>query len=280
VRDLNARGATTSTGAPWRDDAVRGVLLRARNAGLMEHRGKVIGKATWPAIIPEPEWRAVVARLTSPARRTTPGSGRRWLGSGLYACGVCGGVVRAVPETTKKGKPYPAMYQCVAGKHVVRRVSEVDRYVGEVVVARLARPDAVDLLRPAGPDTAKLEAEAVALRAKRDSLARLLIDEVLTEAEVRADAEQLRTKLADVEARMAATDFGSELAGLPLGTPEVAAAWEGLPLDRKRRVINLLMTVTLAPSSKGRPPGWKPGASYFRPDTVRCEPRKRAGRKP
>jgi site-specific DNA recombinase len=282
VRDLNQRGLTTSTGVPWRADAVRAVLLRPRNAGLMEHQGKIIGKASWPAIVPEPRWRAVHARLTDPKRRNNGvGTARRWLGSGVYSCGVCGGIIRGEPARTERDKPVPPTYVCIAHKCVTRRADEVDRYVGLVVVERLARPDAVDLLRPAVDDAALagLVDEAADLRGKKDGLARLLVEEVLTEAGVRAESERIAARLAEIEATMAAGSAGSELAGLPLGTPEVAAAWQALSLDRKRRVIHLLMTVTLLPSPKGRPPGWRAGASYFRPDTVRCEPRKRAGQK-
>src|SRR5262249_18274122 len=89
-RQWDAAGLTTSTGSPWTAREVGRVLRRARNAGLLEHRGEIIGKGNWPRIVKEDQWRRCVAVLDDPARRTTPGPGRQWLGSGLYLCGICG----------------------------------------------------------------------------------------------------------------------------------------------------------------------------------------------
>jgi site-specific DNA recombinase len=80
ARDWNARGVTTSTGNPWKPTEVRKLLARPRNAGLMEHRGEVVGRAEWAAIVDEPLWQAVRALLADEKRRTTTGNARRWLG--------------------------------------------------------------------------------------------------------------------------------------------------------------------------------------------------------
>jgi site-specific DNA recombinase len=50
AKDWNARGLHTSTGREWTYGALRRVLIRPRNAGLMEHRGKEVGPAMWPAV--------------------------------------------------------------------------------------------------------------------------------------------------------------------------------------------------------------------------------------
>jgi hypothetical protein len=89
ARRWNAAGSTTTTGKPWTMTAVRRVLMRARNAALMEHQGKVVGAANWAAVVPEAEWRAVVSVISDPSRRTSPGPARRWLGSGIYTCAEC-----------------------------------------------------------------------------------------------------------------------------------------------------------------------------------------------
>ncbi|WP_447646762.1 recombinase family protein [Nocardioides zeae] len=91
ARSWNESGSTTTTGKPWTLHGPRRVLLRPRNAGLMEHRGEVIGEAEWPAILEAEKWRAVVRLLEDPSRRTNnTNSAVRWLGSGLFRCGVCG----------------------------------------------------------------------------------------------------------------------------------------------------------------------------------------------
>jgi DNA invertase Pin-like site-specific DNA recombinase len=277
VTDWNKRGLTTTAGNPWTGRSLRRTLMRARNAGLMGHVDKsqdkantvetVVGPARWPVIVPEPLWRGVVAILSDPGRNVSPGPARRWRGTGLYLCHEHGSTIY-VNATGGKNRQKYSSYTCSTSKHVARMALAVDDFVDRVVVKRLSQPDAIDLLRkPDGPDTAKLATEAVALRAQRDNLASLLMQGVLTEVGVRRESEKLRVQIESIEAQMADAVRGSALAGL-VGVPDVKKAWDATPMDCQRVVIDELMTVTLLPSRKGRPPGWKPGDYYFDPETV------------
>jgi site-specific DNA recombinase len=89
ARGWNDCGITSSTGARWTSISVHDVLVRARNAGVIEHGGEEVAKACWPAIVPYDVWRAVRVLLSNPSRRHPRSADRRWLGSGLYLCGVC-----------------------------------------------------------------------------------------------------------------------------------------------------------------------------------------------
>jgi site-specific DNA recombinase len=53
--------------------------------------------------------------------------------------------------------------------------------------------------------------------------------------------------------------------------------WEGLGLDQRRAVIAALMTIKVMPTRKGRPPGWRPGQSYFDsgPESIQIEWRRK-----
>src|SRR5215207_1121323 len=95
VARLNDRGVRTATGKPWQPTELRRALVRPRNAGLMVHRGQVVGEAGWPAILDEDTWRGVCAVLEDPGRRTNTTVARRWLLSGLARCGVCGDPVKS-----------------------------------------------------------------------------------------------------------------------------------------------------------------------------------------
>ncbi|MDO9496143.1 MAG: recombinase family protein, partial [Nocardioides sp.] len=87
ARAWNEAGSTTTTGKPWTPHGPRRILLRPRNAGLMEHKGEIVGAAEWPAIIEPEKWRAVVGILSDPSRRSNAtNTAVRWLGSGLYKC--------------------------------------------------------------------------------------------------------------------------------------------------------------------------------------------------
>ncbi|MEV4511388.1 recombinase family protein [Dactylosporangium sp. NPDC049525] len=266
--DMNKRGLVTSTGGAWRQDSVRRVLMRARNAGLMDHRGEVIGRANWPAIVPEDVWRGVVAVLGDPSRRTQVGSVLRWMGTGLYRC-YCGALVRSTSTArTASRKPLRPVYACIEGKHTVRTAEEVDRLVSDVIIARLERPDAADLLaQDTSVDTAALHVQGQALRARLDELASLYAAGTITGSQLQIGTASVRRQLDGVDAQIAEASRGSVLTGV-VGATDVAATWNALHLDRKRAIISRLMTVTLLLTGKGRPAGWRPGESYFNPESV------------
>jgi hypothetical protein len=49
--DWNERGVKIVGGSTWQGSVIRRVLMSPRIAGLKEHRGEIVGEATWPAII-------------------------------------------------------------------------------------------------------------------------------------------------------------------------------------------------------------------------------------
>ena len=266
ARDWNAAGSTTATGRPWSLHGPRRVILRPRNAGLMEHRGQVVGPACWPPILEVEKWRTVVRLLTEPSRRTNPGqSARKWLGSGLYRCGVCAGPVRA---TRSKGM---RSYRCLVG-HVVRGQADVDAYVEAVIVARLRRADAANLLRPptSAFDVQAAEVRAVELRHRLNQLANLFAQGGIDAEQLAAGTRSLNADLDRVRADIDAAYHGSVLDGLG-NSPDPGAAWLDAPLDRKRAALDALVEVTVDKAPAGRPAGWQPGESYFRPGTVRVQ---------
>lgn len=265
--ELNERRVPTSTGKPWRQDTIRKVLVRPRNAGLMEHRGEVVGEANWPAIVPVDVWRGVVAVLSDPARRTQFSAVRRWMGSGLYRC-YCGETVRA----TSSARPGQRIaYTCAGGtKHMTRVAEEVDEFVSAVVIERLSRPDARHLTARPGIDTAALHTNALALRAQLDELAAMYARRSITASQLETGSRDLRAQLDHVEAQLVDAARGSALVDL-VGAVDLADRWSRLDLDRRRAVIDELMMVTLLPSRRGRRPGWQPGESYFDPQTVRID---------
>ncbi|GGQ11175.1 recombinase family protein [Streptosporangium pseudovulgare] len=274
VRSINAAGVKTSRGKEWNTVELRDMLRRARNAGLAVYKGEVVGQASWPAIVPEESWRAVVALLNDPARRTSPGNRARWLGSGLYICGGCGETVicsRSGPAT----RPY---YRCRPprggaqrpGNHVTRTAELLDEHVEELIIERLSRPDAADLsLQDQGEDVAPLHVEAVTLRARLDELATLHADGEIDARQLSTGSIRLRNQLKDIENRITAASQGNVFAGV-VGTEDTRATWKRQDLGRKRAILDALMTVTIMPARHGR----GPDGSYFDPASVRIEPKR------
>jgi len=267
ARDWNAAGSTTTTGRPWQLSGPRRVILRPRNAGLMEHRGEILGSACWPAIVDAEKWRSAVRVLTEPSRRTNPGpSTRKWLGSGIYRCGVCRGRLRSSSRT--RDAP---IYRCPSG-HVVRGQNDLDGYVEAVVAGRLRRADAANLLRPSTStfDVQAAEARTVELRHRLNQLAAVFAEGDIDAEQLAAGTRLLNTDLDRVRADIDAAYSGTMFEGLG-SSPDPGAAWLHAPLDRKRAVLDALVRVTVHKAPAGRPAGWRAGESYFQPETVRLE---------
>jgi site-specific DNA recombinase len=280
--DLNKRGKVTSTGRPWTSTELRKVLRRARNAGLVEvkrpdHTMEVIGPAQWESIIDESTWRAVMAVLDDPTRRTNVGNvDRRWLGSGLYKCGVCGGPVKATRATavSRSWTNNIYVYRCRLrggdnpGTHVSRRADFVDEVVEGAVVARLSRPDAaMALVQKERPDVAGLRAEAATLRGRLAEADDLFASGVLDSRRLTRITSEVRVRLEQVEQQLVAASSTSVLAGI-VDAADVWAAWREIDVSRRQAVVDAIAEVVLLPTARGRPKGTKRGDAYFDAESV------------
>lgn len=262
----NAEGRPTSTGGKWHSNALRVTLMRPRNAGLMEHQGEIIGKAEWPALVPEAEWRALVDKLSDPRRRSNGnGPARRWLGSGMYRC-ECG--VPLVCSQADRARIYRCRDGC--GK-LSRRQKDVDEFITKVIAERLRRPDVASLVaHDRSGEVRALEAQAVALRIRLDSLAGFFAQGLIDAQQLTEGTKEVNVSLEAVRSRIGKLYDGSALAGI-VDTDDAGSAWLDAPLDRKRAVLDALATVTLLRGGHGRPVGWQTGKTYFRPELVKVE---------
>ncbi len=249
----NANGVTSVLGGRWYQSTVHGVLRNPRNAGLRAYHGEVVGLAEWEAIVPEETYRAALAKLTDPARRTGGGGAMRHLLTGIVHCGQCGATVTGGSRPLRRGATERVRtYKCVKF-HVSCNATDVESIVVGAVAARLARPDARELLVDHDrPDSTGLREEAATVRARLDSLAVDFADGALTASQLRTATERMRARLAELETLMAHTDRAPVLVGL-VGADDVRAVWDGLPLFRQRSVIDLLMSITVLPAGRGGP---------------------------
>lgn len=244
--------------ARWRGATVREVLRNPRYAGLRAHKGEVVAKAAWPAVVDEDTWRATVARLAQ--YQAAPKKLTRRLLSGLALCGLCDAPVWG-GGNARKGFPG---YRCSATMGHFARMSEpVDEYVAAVIVERLSRLDAVDLIRrPATIDTAALRDEERVVRARLDEVATEFADGSLTPGQLRTITARLRDRLAAIDTELADASRVSVLGDL-VGAEDVQAAWNALDQERQRAVIDVLCVVRLDPPGRG--------TRTFRPESVRIE---------
>ncbi|NEN51041.1 recombinase family protein [Modestobacter muralis] len=255
AQDLNRRGVPTPTGGArgWDLTQVKRLCVNPGYAGKRVHQGKVVGDAAWPALLDEGTHHALVARLTDPKRRSQRDSAIRHLLSGVAVCGVCGGRVRV-----QKNRGSDA-YLCVDGFHVSRREDLVDNLVEAVTVARLQRPDVLELLA-AGDD----EDVAGALDEVREKRARLegFYDAAaagnLTAAALSRIEANLLPEIAAAERRAHGAVLSPIVADV--AGHDAAERWAGLTMPQKREVITTLMEVRIMPAGRGN--------RAFRPEDI------------
>lgn len=267
VRDLNERGISTATGrSPWTSVALKETIMRPRTAGLSSYHGEIVGPAVWPPIVPEDIWRSACAILSDPSRRTNGARGGtiRWLGSGLYVCGVCG---EAKLRVGTAGSVQRHTYRCGnrnirdGGGHVTREARSLDAYVEEVIVTRLSEPGLVEQLvaADADQDTTALRVELVGVRERQDELAGLFADGQITARQLAISTEKLTAKESELTEAVAVAGrrnpiqmiAGAEdLRTLWFGTTEDGS--DGLTLGQRRAILGVLMTVTVLPAPRRR----------------------------
>lgn len=270
----NEAGFRNSKGRPWAPNEAKDILLRARNAGQSVYQGKVVGPGQWQPIVTTDQWEAARRILTDPGRRTSPDNTVRWLGSHIYRCGAPGCDSIVICSTrTQRGVKTPA-YRCLWARtmkskgHITRLADAVDAVVEERVIARLQRPDAVRLLRPAdtGIDVNQLRTEADGLRERLKNLSAMYMDEQIDAVQLRDGTARGNARLAELEGRIAKALVVSPLVGL-VGANDVRAAWDSYDIGRKRAVLREIAEVTILPAPRGR----QPNGAYFDPQYVRVE---------
>ncbi|MDV7137017.1 recombinase family protein [Williamsia muralis] len=254
--EWNKAGIATTKGNAWRSAQVRQMLINARYAGLRAYNGDIVGPAQWPAIVTEDVWRSVQNILADPARRRGPTRGRKHVLTGLGVCGQCGALVGSGIASSTGA----AVYRCKSCFKISRGVATVDEYVSAVVVERLSRPDAAELtIDHHRVDIGELRDEAAVLRTRLDDLGAAFADGEIDRSQMATATAKIRTALAAVENRMTDAHRARVFDGT---TGMSAVAFGGLSLDRRRAIIDALMTITIEPAGRGR---------GFRPETVTIE---------
>lgn len=273
AREWNARGLRTPQGATrgggsnlWEPTTVRIVLRRARNAGLIEHKGEIVGKGNWKPIVSEDTWRAARRIIDDPARRTSPGPKPRYLLTGVLICGVCGGKRFRVATPAGRARPR-AVYGCMSlaerqgelpdgmkRRHLTRLCEPLDEYVEQIIIERLRRPDVVAALNT------RPEIDIVALDGRRTEIN----TELQGIAAARFTWQQKEIQSAPLldELEKVEQQISQALRGDPL--PEFAGndpakVWAKLKADgniaRMRAVAKMLLRVRLHPVGRsGRVP--------------------------
>lgn len=262
-------------GQPWTHSTVSLFLRKPRNAGLREYHGDIVGSGTWPALVDESTWRAVQSVINQEVRKPGPKSVRQHLLTGLMRCGKpgCDGrlsgqwVMRAAGNASgrpKAGETKPPKnlehritYGCKKCRGVSIRAEQVEPVVLGIVIERLSRPDAVDLLKAPQHDEQKAEQLRLQRRTlvtRRGEIADERADGLIDGPGYRRIVERIDREIEAIDAQQADAERVRIFDGLPLGTPEVAAKVQALTHDRYRAVVGVLFDLTIQPVGKGHRP--------------------------
>lgn len=257
---------------PWTASTVSLFLRKPRNAGLRDHNDELVYgkdgkpvKGTWPPLVEERLWNSVQAKLNEPGRAPGRKTVRQHLLTGLLQCGKpgCGGYLSGYQ--TAKGV---AAYRCKSCRGVAIRTADVEPLMNELVSGRLAKPDAVDLLKAEIHDEAEAEKLRTELNALYGELEQIGVERgqrLLTGQQAKIATDLINADIKELERRQQDQERVRVFEGLPLGKPEVADAVAKLSPDRFRAVLDVLCTATVMPVGKG--------SHTFNPKRVRVDPK-------
>ena len=256
----------------WTGTVVSRTLRLPRLAGLRRYRGELLRdpstgelvRGEWPAVIDLETWRAAQDILTAPDRRPYPSAERQLL-SGLAICGVCGAPMQSGGMRNGRRR-----IRCSGSAgHSYRESDPIDSYVEAVMIERLSRTDARELLSPPAPqiEVDRIREELQTLTVRQEELAEGFADGGVTLAQLRRANDRIDASRRALEASLPSP--GSPVIRRLVDADDVPAAWAGLRQEDKRAAIDALATVeVLAPGSKEKAYlDWR--ARVLNPDSLR-----------
>ncbi|MGK5532376.1 recombinase family protein [Streptomyces sp. URMC 129] len=264
IRDLKRRGVLTVsqkdgrqkkrngkvvTHHGWSSQTFRQILTNPRTSGHSVYQGEIVKWNAYPPILEEDVRQALITIFSDPKRKSSPGNTPKWLGSLHYRCGICSDETTDIVMSVrhKHGRP---VYCCRNRGHCQWDARKLDRYIENVIVERLSRPDLSDLIpRKTAVDLAALREELKTLQARKmqagQSFARGAIDQAMLEAtaaECDVRIHEIRTELKKGTEENPFTEFQV--------SDNARQTWESLSIGRKREICRRLLRVTLYPISR------------------------------
>lgn len=276
TRQWKAAGLVGTRGRPFNGPAVRRLLVNPRYAALKTHQGKVIGPGSWTPLIDVDTHKGLVAYLTDPSRVTCRSFERKYIGSGLYRCGICddGTTMKAAMPGSTAQRPNnrkTRAYVCRGHSHVLRQGEPVDEYVTAWLIEVLSAPKAQLRLADQGIDLDELSVRREALVRRKEGVRRAYRSGSLEEAEYLCDIADLAAQIAECDASLAAATRTSPAAALVAAGATIWDRWQQMTPSEQAQAVDEIATVTILPVPREH------RGSGFDPDFVRIEP-KRNGR--
>lgn len=259
-RTQKRNGTKYVVSGTWNSPSVRRLLVNPRYAALRTHRGVVVGAGTWEPLIDADTHRGLVAYLSNPSRIKCTSFERKYVGSGVYTCGKCGGPMKAAQPGGRKSRAYV----CRDHAHVLRAGEPVDAYVEALVLEYLSRPDTKLTLDDGRDiDVAELQAQRAGVQARLYELASLFADGAIDGSQLRRGTNELRSRLTVVDSQLGELARTNPVADLLGAGDRLAEKWAALSPDMQGKIVSELMSVVVQPAPRGR--------RAFDPDYIRID---------
>ncbi|WP_261877153.1 recombinase family protein [Mycobacterium marinum] len=250
TREWNARAIPTAGSAKeWRATMIRRILMNPRYAALVVHQGEVVGPGVWKPLIDEDTHRGIVAYLSDPSRVGHVSFERKYQGSGVYLCGICGDrMVHFSPAGAR-----PRAYAC-SHRHLRRQGEALDAYVDAILMEWLSRVDIGKLIEPTTVDIGRLQVQRTALQVRLDELAGLFAEGSINATQLKRGSGQLSDAVSVLDRELAAATQGDPVATLVTGADgrrQLEKRWTATTPDLRGKIIDRLLTVTVNRSPRG-----------------------------
>jgi len=253
AKEWNRQGLRTpKRGGMWTQTMVRMVLTSPRHAGLRAHKGEVVGRAAWAAIIDRATHEALAAVLANNGKANPR---RRSLLTGLVRCGNCGTPMGRDGRSwrCRATNTYPQ-----ACGHVQMRALGVEAVVEEMVIELLGSPKLAKAVASQGggghePAADSAALELAAAEAKLTELDDMLGAGELSRASFLRARKQPEKKLDEARARLARKN-GQHSLDRFRGKQHPADLYRKLDTDEKRAVIAALLDRIVIHAARSRAP--------------------------
>jgi len=251
ARDLAARGERTAAGSPFAHYTLTKTMSRPRYAGLMPDG---VSRAAWEPVLDRETWEivnAVIAARKAQFAYTT--NARRYLLSGLAACGACETPLQIRQSRGRAGRPAVIGYGCTACRKTYRSQPLLDAYVTGRTVSRLANP-ANPVVQAPEPGYAAELAALAERRVETENFIASLADAPAQRIAVLSRAlDSFDAKIAAIREQMTGSANGRLLTAHAGVSRE---DFEALPLEVRRQLVRACYRVIVLPASK-RGPGFR-----------------------
>jgi DNA invertase Pin-like site-specific DNA recombinase len=255
ARDLNERGVTSASGGAWSPQSLRRMLASPRISGQRTHRGEIVAKAVWPAIISEDDGAKIRALLANPERRTNKAA-RRYLLGGLLVCSHCGERLVARPRSGGQRR-----YACAKGPgfsgcgKTYINAEEVERFVTEAVLIRLdsaALQRTLERRQRKAPDAQRWLAEMEQAQEQLVELAAAYGNRELSMDELRAARKPIEQRLTNARKQLNKVSRSSVLDRYVGHGEGLRADWHSLDLSLQHAIVAAVVdSVVVGPARRG-----------------------------